>query len=52
MFGKFYNVYKRPDCKPILINTSFIFKKQNFLVLFISTEGIQIDPQKIGTIFD
>ena len=33
LFAKFYNSYKRPDYKPILINASFIFKKENFLVL-------------------
>ena len=33
MFTKFYNAYKRLDCKLILINASFMFKKQNFLVL-------------------
>ena len=32
-FAKFYNTYERLDCKPKLINASFMFKKQNFLVL-------------------
>ena len=27
------HAYKKPDCKPILINASFMFKKQNFSVL-------------------
>ena len=33
MFAKFFNTDEKPDCKPVLINTSFIFKKYNFLVL-------------------
>ena len=33
MFTKFYNTFEGPDWKPILINASFMFKKQNFLVL-------------------
>lgn len=32
MFVKFYNAYKKLDRKLIFINTSFMFKKQNFVV--------------------
>ncbi len=32
IFVKFYNAYEMLNCKLILINASFMFKKQNFSI--------------------